>query len=423
MDSEAEEPLFLQSIRDSSAKGVISAAVIELPAQAEERMGWLAMLDASSLLAWNRLSMDILIHTHTDASGSLIRLLKSLSLADFTGSPVPHLTIELPGNIDPPTTQFLRDFQWPPRSARSPASPNQLTLRHRITTHGVSEEESSVRFLEGFWPSNPLLSHVLVLSPQAELSPNFFHYLRMAVLEYRYSNNARGRSWDQRLFGISLDLPSTHLSGSGSFTPPVRLPTDESAPGLSDGPTPFIWQAPNSNAMLFTGERWAELHQFVSQSLQVQHSAATPPPLLSEKIVSKNYPAWMEHALRLCRVRGYWTVYPSPELATNLATIHADLYRQPEEYENDGPAARQEDEDEVVIHRATLLDSLPNKGQLVGFDDMPLLSWDGSRSKLEGFDEASALYAKQFRQTVGGCGDESATSDSTSLFCTSDSGI
>lgn len=32
-----------------------------------------------------------------------------------------------------------------------------------------------MRFLESFWPINPKYSHVLVLSPQVEVSPLFFH--------------------------------------------------------------------------------------------------------------------------------------------------------------------------------------------------------------------------------------------------------
>ncbi|KAF3768049.1 hypothetical protein M406DRAFT_289374 [Cryphonectria parasitica EP155] len=426
--SDAEEPLFLKSMRQTVSKMGIQAAVIELPTNPEERLGWITKLDASSLLPWNLLTVEILIHAHTDASGSLIRLLKSLSAADYTGCTIPHLTIELPEHVDPPTSGFLQNFQWPPRDPRQPASANQLTLRHRVSRRGMTEEESSARFLEGFWPANPRLSHVLVLSPQAELSPNFFHYLKMAILEYRYSKHAISGAWDQRLFGISLDLPSTDLSGSGPFTPPLNMPVGSEVPGLPEGPTSFLWQAPNSNAMLFTGEKWAELHGFVSQLLEVQHSSTTPPAILSEKVVSKGHPAWMEHALRLCRGRGYWTLYPSAELAANLATVHNELYRPPEEYESDGPAPQQQqqqhdDEDEVVIHRTTLVDSLPNNGLLPSFQEMPLLAWDGSRAGLGDFDEASILYATQFRRTAGGCDEEAASRPSTSLFCARDDGI
>lgn len=119
--------------------------------------------------------MDILIHTSSGVSGSLIRLLKSLSAADYTSCAVPHLTIELPHDVDAPTQEFLKSFQWPPPQIDNPTNVNQLSLRHRIARWSVDEEESSIRFLETFWPANPQDSHVLVLSPQTELSPQFFH--------------------------------------------------------------------------------------------------------------------------------------------------------------------------------------------------------------------------------------------------------
>ncbi len=108
-------------------------------------------------------------------SGGLIRLLRSLSAADFTASPVPHLTIELPLEIDPLADRFLKTFDWPPPHLLKQSNVRQLSLRHRIPYHGLSEDESSVRFLESFWPAHPEHSHVLVLSSQVELGPDFFH--------------------------------------------------------------------------------------------------------------------------------------------------------------------------------------------------------------------------------------------------------
>lgn len=425
VDAEAESPLFLKSAREQVAKMGFAAPVIELPVGAEERLSWMTKLDAASLLQWNRLSMNILIHAHADASGSLMRLLRSLSEADFTACAVPHLTIELPEQIDPPTRQFLQDFRWPPRSAQNPSGTNQLTLRHRVSGHALSEEESSVRFLESFWPANPAFSHVLVLSPQVELSPNFFHYLKMAILEYRYSTQALVQGWDTRLLGISLEVPSTHSSGS-PFIPPKKTPAESSWPDsrpLTGIPTSFLWQAPSSNAVLFTGEKWAELHNFVSQTLEAQRTASSPLVLLSKKLVNKSYPAWVEHVMRLCRAQGYWTLYPSPQLAANLATVHNELYQDPEEYENDGALPKHTDEDEIIIHKASLLDSLPNNGLLPRFQEMPLLTWEGSKTTVQELDEAAASYATQFRNTVGGCEGIKVPQTAGFLFCKSEDGI
>lgn len=430
--SDAEERSFVAAVRKQAAKMNLPASIIELPAHAEENLSWITKLDAASLLQWSRVGIEILVQTHAGSSGSLIRLLKSLSAADFSASAIPHLTIELPDDdMDASTALWLQDFQWPPRIARAPSTASQLTLRRRISRRGLTEEESSVRFLEGFWPANHLFSHVLVLSPQAELSPSFFHYLKMTILQYRYSSQALSSDASQRLFSISLDLPTTTLGGTGRLAPPHRLQTAQS-PTAADDSTLFLWQAPNSNAALFMGDKWVELHNLVSQVLDVQHkSGSTPPPaLLAGKSVSKNYPAWMEHALRLCQARGYWTIYPSAELATNLATIHTDLYRQPEEYQNDGGGGSRKhdnddgDDDEIVIRRETLLKSLPlHDGQLLGFDEMPLLSWDGTPTDLGELDTAASTYAAQFRRTVGGCEGGAEPTPATSLFCTGDTGI
>lgn len=415
--SNAEERSFVAALKQQATKSNLQASIIELPAHAEENLSWITKLDAASLLQWSKISVEILVHAHTGASGSLIRLLKSLSAADFSGCTIPHLTIELPEDIDPSTAQWLQDFQWPPHSKGEPSTTSQLTLRRRISRRGLTEEESSVRFLESFWPTNYHFSHVLVLSPQVELSPNFFHYLKMTILEYRYSKTALSHGWGERLFSISLDLPTTTLGGTGRIESTV------------DDSTPFLWQAPNSNAALFLGDKWVELHGFVSQVLDVQHRSSATPALLADKSVSRDYPAWMEHALRLCQARGYWTMYPSAGLASNLATIHTDLYRQPEEYENGGTAATKhdssisDDDDEIVIRRKTLLKSLPNGGELLRFDDMPLLAWDGARTDNERLDTAASTYATQFRRTVGGCEDEVEPKPATSLFCTSDTGI
>ncbi|PSR77120.1 hypothetical protein BD289DRAFT_160274 [Coniella lustricola] len=457
--TDAEDHVFLKSIRESVPKLQLRTAIVELPAHAEQHMGWITKLEASSFYSWD-FTVEILIHAHTGASGSLIRLLKSLAAADFSGGPVPHLTIELPEEIDPPTSQFLRDFDWPPSSTQNVHPPNQLTLRHRISKRSMNEEDSSVRFLEGFWPAYPERDHVLVLSPQVELSPNFYQYLKLTLLEYRYSRHSTAGAWDKRLFGISLALPSTQVSGTGPFTPPSRkLPTtaasavldsaeDDSSPSSSSSSsTPFLWQAPNSNAILILGERWTELHKFVAQSLEVQHSSSSspsthpPPALLTQKFVSKEYPAWLEHAMRLCRGRGYWTLYPSAEVATNLATVHHELYRAPEEYEDEEAAIKQhqhnggggfddiggssaaaaDDDDEIVLHHMTLLDSLPPKHTLPLFKEMPIVQWDGEVTSLKEFDENAVFYAVHFRQMVGGCEDKKALVDlPASLFCTGD---
>ncbi|KAK3688525.1 hypothetical protein B0T22DRAFT_459652 [Podospora appendiculata] len=399
----AEEGYFLDAI--SKKARALGIPLLQLPEGSPKRLAWMTKLDSSSLASWNKISIDILIQAPPGASGNLIRLLKSLSAADFSGGPTPHLTIELPHVVDPPTAQFLESFQWPPAGAYNPTRVRQLTLRHRIPRSSLTEEESSIRFLESFWPSDPHYSHVLVLSPHVELSPKFYHYLKYSVLEYMNSAVAVIQEWDSRLLGISLDLPSTHLNASEPFTPPSRKVSQDAIkppPAEADDPTPFLWQAPNSNAVLYTGLKWVELHDFVSRILALQHGTTQPPPFFPHKVVSKRYPSWLEHALELSRARGYWTLYPSSKTARNLAVAHHELYKAPEEYESEVDN-KADGVGEAMLATGPLLESLPNNGNLLPFNEMPLLSWDGRVTEVGEMNEDAAEYTRAFRQAVGGC--------------------
>ncbi|MBE3044912.1 hypothetical protein IMZ48_20605, partial [Candidatus Bathyarchaeota archaeon] len=138
-----------------------------------------------------------------------------------------------------------------------------------------------------------------------------------------YSTTATRDGWDERLVGLNLDFPSTYINASQAFIPPTH--PDIRSPA-------FLWQAPSSNALLITGTKWTELHSFVSNSLDIP----TPPAILTEKVVSKTHPAWLESLLQLSRLRGYLTLYPGLETAATLATSHEDLAQVPEEYRGAG---------------------------------------------------------------------------------------
>jgi hypothetical protein len=252
--------------------------------------------------------------------------------------------------------------------------------------------------------------------------------LRYAVLHYLYSKPAQVQGWESRLLGISLDLPSTHLDGSKPLTPPAgKEATRKSRPDTTD-PTPFLWQAPNSNAALFTGPKWTELHALVSNLFDHQRRTETLPPFFANKLVSKRYPSWLEHALKLARARGYWMLYPSAATARNLATAHNELYRAPEEYAREELAKNAPGSSAELPASGkggTLFESLPDRGRLLAFDEMPLLLWDGTATELEDLDGAAAEYANEFRRAVGGCealtAEELVARGSTKdLFCMRD---
>ncbi|KAK1635412.1 hypothetical protein BDP81DRAFT_450311 [Colletotrichum phormii] len=422
--SDDEYVPFMKGTRDET--GRLKTPLIELPAGAWTHLSWLSKLDSASLAAWNQVSVDILIQAPASGSGSLLRLLKSLNDADFTAFSIPHLTIELPQDIEPATAKFLETFRWPPPHVHNPGRVQMLSLRHRIPRQRMTEEESSIRFLESFWPTTPKYSHILVLSPQAELAPGFFHYLKYTVLEYRYSRLTTLQKWDQRLLGISMTTPSMYLDGKKDFIEP----TAEGATDLEPG-TSYLWQAPNSNAILFFGDRWIELHGLVSQVDALQHArgAEPSPALIAEKQVSKKFPSWLEHMLRLSRLRGYFTLYPSAETAATIATVHQELYQAPEEYEKEGgEGKRTASLSESRFGSGSLvqtMDTLPNNGSLKPANDLPLLGWEGEGTNLRHIYQMAIEYMFTWREQVGGCSKEESQRDhvdgsARDLFCTPD---
>lgn len=307
-------------------------------------------------------------------------------------------------------------------------SGNLLTLHHRIPQHALTPEENSIRFLESFWPAEPTTSHVLVLAPQAELSPHFFHYLKYTMLEYKYSISKSGLLHNN-FMGITLDLPSTYLNDSASFYPPTA----------NSSAIPFIWQAPNSNAALYFGDKWVELHDFVARSLSSQHMLT--PSSSIKKMVSKNYPSWLEHVSKLMRARGYWMLYPGLEDTDSLATLHNELYHAPEEYADDpaeekAPApsdpkeltadpAQHPVKKEAPLITKPLQTILPLKGILPPVLNLPLLAYDGTLIGLEVVGYEAATYSGEFRLHTGGCQADADEKDRVALsagdlFCLGD---
>jgi hypothetical protein len=420
-NSGMEDEFLLKAFRERAPN--LGCTLIELPRNTEQILMWITRLDSASLkcmclplfasvskilincLVWNKVSVDIIIHAQPSASGALLRLLDSLWKADYFGSPAPRLAIELPYEVDEPTRQFLADFTWPPSHPRTQGNANRLVLHHRIPHHHLTPEENLIRFLESFWPSDPTTSHVLVLSPQVELSPLFYHYLKYAILEYKY---AESYAIGEDLLGISLDLPPSYLNDTTIFSHPRNAASD----GGSDYATPFLWQAPNSNAALYFGDKWVELQSFISNML------STPKPS-SSKLVSKTYPAWLEDILRLARIRGYYMIYPHfPDDAT-IATVHNELYQVPEEFSHSSENAEPVDSTadltadpahhvslqhtEMPLASTTLLDILPFKG-IPPLHEMPLLSWSGEAINWAELEQSANSYSEIFRREFGGCG-------------------
>ncbi|PHH68850.1 hypothetical protein CDD82_229 [Ophiocordyceps australis] len=420
------QDFFDSGVRDAMA--IVRSTLINLAESPETRLSWLTKLDALALAAWNKVRFDILIHGPRTGAGNLKRLLRSLAAADLLGHSPPHLTIELSSAFDGPLESFLAAYQWPPSSTEHKTMPQLLSLRRRIVRQRLTEEESSVRFLESFWPSDPTHSHVLVLSPNTEVTPHFFHYVKYALLHYRYSAMALQQGLDSKTMAMSFTLPTTLVDGTHPFTPPQSLHDGDKAQG-----TFFLWQAPASDAVLFLGDKWIELHHYVTQVLDRQHQTSSWPPLLARKLASRDQPAWLEYVLQLSRLRGYFTLYPNQHTAHALVGVHSDLPNKPEEYDDiksDRGSNKKKlapDQSSALFDPASPVDMfqmLPRGGQGQLPSHLPLLSWDGKQKSLSVLQDEAAQYTDHFRSQVGQCSPEQlkiapeVDNKARDLFCT-----
>lgn len=366
-----------------------------------------------------------MIHAQEGSSGGLLRLLKSLERADYFGAP-PRLRIELPSMIDPPTQRYLSTLKWPPRSSDGSRQINQLTLQHRLRPHSTTNEEKSIQFLESFYPTDPLNSHVVVLSTQAELSPLFHHYLMYSLLEYRYSSYGTPETRDD-LLGISLEIPSRYLNGSTPFA----LPTYEAkADSIEGQQTMCLWEAPNSNAALYFGDKWVEFHDFARRRLEAQQIQV---PSFRPKLISKEFPYWLELLLEFVHLRGYYMFYPGRTSDTSLVTVHHEQHLSPEEKpQESGPDVAQryhpaeylttdsKSELPLTIHKS-LLSLLPAEGDLPELKKVLVLSYDGTVKFSKG---GNADMLAAFKREVGRCpktrSKERSSMSAADLFCLED---
>lgn len=225
--------------------------------------------------------------------------------------------------------------------------------------------------------------------------------------------------WDEKLMGISFQSPSTLLDE----TTPLPVSSDD---------TPYLWQVPTSDAVLFFGEKWVELHGYVSQVLEKQLASTASPALLAHKEFSKQHPSWLEYALQLSRIRGYFTLYPTQGTAGAILGVHTDLYDPPEEYYGDeevedGEAGEGDRSTEVFDagSQVDVLNTLPQGGALPPLGELPLLALDGKRTDLAETVKVASKYAQEFRRQVGQCkdleGEEKPEKDEKArdLFCSS----
>jgi len=417
-DSDLDESYFLAAMKEKAA--AVELPLIVLPIHALSSLSWISSLDGTSLKHWNHVHVDIVVHAVSESSGPLLRLLRSIKEADYAGWPLPRITIELPPHVDPFVTNHLSHWSWPPDA---PAGDSKLVLRRRIDTTHLTPAHASLRTIESFYPTTPTNSHALVLSPDIELSPGYFHFLMYILLEYHHGGRTSDRL--KRLLGISLDVP--HQALDRRSRSPISDP--------SSAEPVVMWQAPNSNAALYFGDKWLELHTFLSHRLaadpQMTKSTASAPT------IAPDYPAWLHATLEMMRAKNYYMLYPAFTQGNGspVVTVHRELHRPAEEYDGDttevkSPAENAERvlasladshpllaDDEMPLPEAekpvladsfvsSLLERVSNGKpieRLVNTLEIPLFSYSGSRMNLSDSQTESARFAEDLAHSVGGC--------------------
>lgn len=436
-DSAIEDFFFTKGVRIKAKE--LDRPVIEVPAGKYEDFLWMTRLDCSSLQSWHKPSINILIHAPPHSSGSLLRVLDSLKEADYAGLVPPQLTIDLPVDIEPFARDHIRDMTWPPPSDKSAGIPqhNSVILHHRLSSAQATTESNAMRLLEAFYPSNTDHSHVLLLSAQAELSPLFYHYLLYSILEYHYSYSAAYNS--DRLVGLALSSPQFYLDGRSPFKSPAikdlngrKAESGGGKAGDDEEAIPFLWQAPNADATLIFGDKWAEFHDYLKNRLRAAHEPAAlhQPPIKTAKVISETQPGWLEYMLELMRARGWTLLYPAARESGSLVTVHKELYQPPEEFVKPPVSRKQVDETEkplpdpsepflsgevsppsespreqrnVVQHSQPLHAILPFDGELPGLPNMASMTYSGEIVASHVLQNMLWTYKEQLRAKAGGC--------------------
>ncbi|EME78800.1 uncharacterized protein MYCFIDRAFT_168119 [Pseudocercospora fijiensis CIRAD86] len=429
-DSNKEEAYFTKAMRFKAE--AMDKPLIEIPSGKYANWLWMTKLSAASLVHWHKPVIDIVIQAPMESSGSLIRLLQSLTNADYSGLKMPRLTIELPSKIEHYVQKYLEDnFQWPP-GKQSHRHPSLLTVRHRIPSSRLSTEMASLRFVESFYPSKRLDHNLLVLSPQVEISPLFLQYLHYTLLEYRYQG-PYASSGSENLVGISLDVPSSSLNGKSDFVVPKVSNMsygkfEEEEQVNMDDPAPFIYQSPTSTATLIFGDKWMEFHDFLSWRVKATHTGKA---VKSKKFVSERQPSWAEFLLELMWARNWFVLHP----ASTFVTVHNEMAQIPEEFlrspqdskATDTPIkpAHPEEEPYLLSPEQPVLTEhleadptrtlmplhqmLPFSGELQEPAQLPAVAFNGGFSEMYTLGDHIEDYVTQFRKSFGGCQGEAVT--------------
>lgn len=249
--------------------------------------------------------------------------------------------------------------------------------------------------------------------------------VKYEILFRKYSKPGIIQDTDERIFGVSFSYPKVYSHNDKPFKSPSSRDKDSSR---QHPDSPFLWQTPSSDALLIWGEKWKELHGFVSQVHEKKGLMAQPSQILAQKHLTTKYPAWMEYIVLLSRIRQYTTVYPSKAAAASILSVHTDLGITPEEFQDQGSKQKRpldaftDPSNEGFTSQADLLRALPDRGTLGNIMSVPILSWDGQETDVETLTREASELTKSFRREIGQCAETARVLEpdkmAQDLFCT-----
>ena len=264
---------------------------------------WMGALDMGALKQWHTPRIDVSVVTN-DRPGSLGRLLASLQHASYFGDQI-SLNINMEQTADRATQRLVDSLHWPD---------GHVTLRHRVVLGGLLPA-----IVESWYPSSND-SYGVLLEDDIEVSPLFYGWLKMSILQYRYSPSGRAQS--QRLFGISLYQPRNL-----ELRPPRRIPFDAhkvfASLGLASD-VPYLSQIPCSWGAVYFPEVWREFHSYLA--LRLSETGLPISDSIVPEIMSNHWPrSWKKYFIELVYMRGYVMLYPNYRDFLSLSTNHFEV--------------------------------------------------------------------------------------------------
>ncbi|ORY91888.1 hypothetical protein BCR43DRAFT_527215 [Syncephalastrum racemosum] len=281
------------TVVDASLQSLTEVPVIPFHASDLPSLTWLSDLPLATLEQWQKITVKVLVLTDSKNPGGLERLLKSLETARYIGDKV-DLTVLTGSSTDSRTRRVIHDMVWQ----------GTKTVQHRIVP-----TDRSLRTTEAWYPTSDD-EYGLLLEQDMTVAPDFYVWLKYALLKYRYESRTR------ELYGISLYSPRVAEAGLERriLTPPVES-------------TPYLMQAPCTlGGAVYFPEHWREFHDYMTARLadalkyglqQIQVPGA--------RSMSWTY-AWRRYLDEWVYLRGAVMLYPNFDSRhSSLSTPHRVL--------------------------------------------------------------------------------------------------